>query len=184
MKIEKKKLYESLINLSIDEIKKLEKQYGVFWYKKLFNSYHINNTILQITENENQKKELIKKFGKDWFTVHIEKFDIIDKKIIYNYSTHIKNEFLTNKKKKRNADEDVILYNYQTKKKIDHLKLQTFTDEKTKQKLASKNGVIQNLPSDSPTISETIETSLTNDKYKIVEVLDHMDFYNYQVSRI
>ena len=174
MKIEKKKLYESLLSLHIDDIKKLEKYYGVFWYKKFFNSYHINNTILQIIENENQKKELNKKFGKDWFNVHVERFDIIDKKIIYNYSTYIKNEFLANKKKKKAVDDDVILYNYQTKKRVDRLKLQSFTDDKKIPKIKSST-------ENSPIVTETVETSLSNDQLKLADALDHMDFYDYKM---
>lgn len=51
-----KTLYDSLIHLSQNDYKKLVDHYGEFWYKKMFNTYHINNSIYVIRKLKNNKK--------------------------------------------------------------------------------------------------------------------------------
>ena len=61
--IKDKSLYESLTTLSQPEYKRLAAQYGKFWYKKIFNTYHINNTFQLVRRNEKQKQELVGIYG-------------------------------------------------------------------------------------------------------------------------
>lgn len=96
--IEDKSLYDSFLHLTPNDNKKLSDQYGEYWYKKIFNTYHINNTIYVIRKTEKQQKELITKYGKEWYKQHIEEFKLVDKKLFYNYKALIKEE----KRKKGN----------------------------------------------------------------------------------
>lgn len=85
-------LYETWIQLNKNEYKKMEDFYGGNWYTKFFNTYHINSSIFLIKESTTQKRELKDKFGDDWYTEHISSKQLIEKKIIYNYESLIKDE--------------------------------------------------------------------------------------------
>lgn len=118
--IKEKQLYESWIDLTQDEIKTLEKFYGNFWYKKFFNTYHMNFTIDNINENKQQEKALKDKFGDVWFNEHIKSFKLMDRKLFYTYETMIKDEMTKKEIKRRRTitefeDEDI---NYKTIKSI------------------------------------------------------------------
>jgi hypothetical protein len=102
-KIQNKSLYDSLILLSLNEITSLETFYGQKWYSFFFNSYHINHIKYIVKNIQIQKKELINKFGENWFNTHISSVDIVEKKIIYSYETLIKNVYDRLEKKKKSA---------------------------------------------------------------------------------
>lgn len=78
-KIQDKQLYDSLIELTLDEYKLLENQYGSKWYNKFFNTYHINYSIEYIRKFKKNTDELIKKFGQKWFDEHITEHKLIEK---------------------------------------------------------------------------------------------------------
>lgn len=99
--IKDKSLYDSLISLDKSDYTKLEKQYGTFWYKKFFNTYHILHTINNIRNNKSQQKELTDKYGKDWFKNHIEEHKLIDEKVYYNYASVVKDEMVRKEIRKR-----------------------------------------------------------------------------------
>jgi len=124
-KIQDLSLYNSWVNLSDTEIKKLEKLYGEFWYTKLFNTYHINNIITLAKETNSQKKELIDKFGDAWFKKHIETKELIERKLLYTYESVIKDERIrkTTKKGKIIVAEEEADIDYTTlaKENIDKL---------------------------------------------------------------
>jgi hypothetical protein len=113
-----KSLFDTFMLLAINETKKLENYYGVNWYRKFFNTYHINYTIHQIKQNSRQIKELTDKYGKDWYTTHIEGFQMIDKNLYYTYETLIKDDRLRKeiKKKRLRTKEDDVPIDYTTKK--------------------------------------------------------------------
>src|SRR5271155_1674167 len=72
-KIKDTNLYDSLIQvLTKEDHISLEKFYGDFWYKKFFNTYHINHTISLIKKDVILQKKLTNKFSKTWYQVHIE----------------------------------------------------------------------------------------------------------------
>ena len=103
-KIENMTFYETLINLTKDEYKILEKTYGDFWYKYFFNTYHLNSAILIIRESSAQKNELNDKYGKEWVELHITNKQLMEKKLIYSFESLIKDELeRKNKKKKESA---------------------------------------------------------------------------------
>ena len=59
-KIQNLNFYNTLIKLSDKEINILEKQYGTHWYKKFFNTYHINHIINNIKNSSSNKHEIKK----------------------------------------------------------------------------------------------------------------------------
>lgn len=98
--IQDKQLYQALTNMTKDDNKKIVDYYGEKWYSKFYNSYHINYTIEQIRKNKKQETEIKQKFGQEWYDAHIKTFELMDSKILYNYSTMIKEELMTKKEKK------------------------------------------------------------------------------------
>ena len=119
-KIEDTSLYDSLMVLTKEDIKEMVNFYGEKWYYKFFNTYHINFTIDQLRKNSNQQNEITKKMGQEWFEAHIKKFSLMDKKILYNYETIIKDEIMRKeqKRKKNKVKEDEEEIDYTTTKKI------------------------------------------------------------------
>lgn len=131
-KIKDENLYNTLVKLSKTDIKILEEKYGEYWYNKFFNTYHLSSTISLIRETPTQNREIIDKFGKDWYERHIEKPQIIEKKLLYSYESLIKDEKDRKMiKKTRNyaqSDDDIDL-NYTTYKQEDISKI---LDDRTK----------------------------------------------------
>ena len=125
-KIENLSMYNSLVELDAKEIAKLTKTYDDFWYKKFFNTHHINATIHSIRESAANQKELKDKLGKDWYKNHIEEHSVISKDVYYNYESVIKEERdrKSTKKNKNKIIDDDIDVNYTTgKNKTDITKL-------------------------------------------------------------
>ncbi len=91
-KISDLKFYDAIIELQKEEHKKLEKNYGDFWYTKFFNIYHIDSSIYLIKESHTQKEELVDKMGKEWYDKHIVSKQLVEKKLIYSYEALIKDE--------------------------------------------------------------------------------------------
>ncbi len=94
--IENKDFFNSLLALNNKQIKELEDYYGVYWYQKFFISYHLKSQIKQIDSTAVKKKQIITKFGEEWYKTHINIG--IFKKIAYSFaSTYYEN--LLDKKK-------------------------------------------------------------------------------------
>jgi hypothetical protein len=100
-KIQDKQLYDSFMELADSEFSSLNNFYGSRWYTKLFNTYHINHSIDQIRKNKKQQDELIKKFGQGWYDEHIKAFELMERKILYNYATLIKDDILRKEQKRK-----------------------------------------------------------------------------------
>src|SRR3990170_1209240 len=128
-RIQDKSFYQSLTELSKIDEQKLSKHYGPYWYKKFFNSRHINKEIGQINKNKQKQDELIKKFGQDWYNKHIKEFKLIDKKIYYSYATSIKEEKIRKEVKKRKLkikeDEEELDYTTNKNEEIKNLSKET-----------------------------------------------------------
>jgi hypothetical protein len=109
--IKEKSFLESLLETDEIDIKKLEKQYGSSWYKKFFNTYHLSTTIDIIKKSQKYSKDLITKFGKEWFDEHIGLFAAFEKKIFYSYDKTISEERDRKdmKRKIKNVDDDKII---------------------------------------------------------------------------
>jgi hypothetical protein len=120
-KIKNLSLYDTLVTLSQSDYKKLVSDYGEFWYKKFFNTFHINNTFYQIKKNDKQKQEITKIYGKEWMHTHIEDFKLMDKKIFYSYEALIKNEKLRKemRRKRMKITEEEVQEDFTTVKKDD-----------------------------------------------------------------
>jgi len=131
-------LYDTWISLSKEEYKKLESYYGDLWYTCFFNTYHINSIVSIAKESDTQKTELLDKFGQEWFDKHIKDRKLVEKKIIYNYETIIKDEESRKSTKKTRAMavpvvEDEANVDYTMTKKLDIDML----NEKQQQRLPS-----------------------------------------------
>ena len=113
--------YDTLINLSKDEYKSLEKNYGTHWYKFFFNNYHINSQIYIIKESTIQNNELTDKYGKEWVDLHIQGHQLMEKKIIYSYQSLIRDILESKNKKKvkeKSFEPDVDIKDFTTNKKL------------------------------------------------------------------
>jgi len=114
--------YDTLINLSKDEYKTLEKNYGSDWYKSFFNNYHINSQIYIIKESTIQINEFTDKYGKEWVEQHIQGHQLMEKKIIYSYQSLIRDILESKNKKKvkeKSFELDVDIKDFTTNKKLD-----------------------------------------------------------------
>jgi hypothetical protein len=90
-KIQDTKLYESLIALELNEIKTLEKYYGEYWYSYFFISKHIEYTFDIIIKNPQRNKEIVKKFGNDWYNKHMNYLKVKEK-TMYSFQSIVKKE--------------------------------------------------------------------------------------------
>ena len=115
--IQDKNLYNSWISLSDKELNILIKFYGDYWYKKFFNTYHMNYIINMAKELPNYKKELIKKFGQKWYDIHIKDHKLIERKLFYSYANRIKaeNERKMRKRERLTIGDPDMELNYSTK---------------------------------------------------------------------
>lgn len=140
--------YDSLITLNKTEYKKLEDFYGVEWYNKFFNTYHVHHSIQLIKESNTQKKELQDKFGDKWYESHIRTKQLMDKKILYSYESLIKDERLRKiVKKGRNisvVESDDGQTDFTMQKKVDVSKLFSKHDQKRIKNVDSLEKLILN----------------------------------------
>ena len=90
-KIKDKNLYDSLIELNTRDIEILTSTYGEKWYEFFFINKHINYTFKIIKQTETKTNEIIKKYGKEWYNLHIDLYSTVSK-IIYSYQTLYKYE--------------------------------------------------------------------------------------------
>jgi len=116
-KIENLSLYDGLILLSKLEYNRIEKYYGSLWYKKFYNTHHINYTIHIIKKSPQQRQELSNKYGKTWYKTHVIGHTLVDKKIFYSYDAKIKEQILRMemKRKREFIEDDKKQINYTTK---------------------------------------------------------------------
>jgi hypothetical protein len=113
--IKNNSLYDMLINTDIKNIEKLNKFYGDNWFTYFFNSYHIQQTINNIKSSKKYNDEIIKIYGKEWYTSHILQNAILNKinKNIITYDEIVKhNENKFKQKKKINVNEDDTIDNF------------------------------------------------------------------------
>jgi len=87
-------LFDTLLELSIDNIQELENYYDIYWYENFFLNDHINKCKKIINSNAEKTKQnnLIKKMGEEWINKHFK--TIKKNNIVYSYSSKIKIERL------------------------------------------------------------------------------------------
>jgi hypothetical protein len=89
-KIKDKNLYDCLTELNDRDLEILNKEYGSKWYKHFFIDKHIHHTFEKIIKNnESKKKEIIKKYGQDWYNTNVETYLEVSK-IVYSYQSMFK----------------------------------------------------------------------------------------------
>ena len=134
-KIQNLNLYDTLLQLTKEEYTQLEKLYGLNWYTKFFNLYHINNTIYSIRESQVLKTEIIQKYSQQWYDIHIQNHQLMERKLIYSYESIIKFELERKNKKKvkefSSTKEAEDFNDYTTTKKLDVKKLFNIKKEQT-----------------------------------------------------
>ncbi|VBB18004.1 early transcription factor VETF large subunit [Yasminevirus sp. GU-2018] len=169
-KIQNLNLFETFVQLTNQEIKKLETAYGDRWYKCFFNMYHSTFMISQIQSNDTMSRELKTKMGQDWFDKHIKSQKLAEKKILYSYSAVIKDERNRKTVKKgrmmaitddegnmdykisKNMDVQSLL----SSKKVERPKPES-TDDSTKKISRSKKSV-KDYESEDDSVDETVPT--------------------------
>lgn len=175
-KITKLNLFDTLMQLDNEEIKKLVEQYGEFWYKYFFNMYHCLFIISRVKNDETMTNDLKIKFGNEWFGNHIKITNIIEKTIYYSYSVLIGKETKT-KKQRLYATDDIENINYKLGKTMN---LQNIINNKnlkraniydwTQQKYKQIGGDVEEENYDEPEELIEDEPQITDDLDEIAEI--------------
>jgi len=113
--IKNKDFYSSLTTITLKQYNLLKEYYGNRWYEKFYISYHIKFQIKQIEDTIIKKNELINKYGKEWYSEHINKEKLF--KITYAYESNYYDNL--NEKKK---------FDLETKKKELNFKTHNFNN--------------------------------------------------------
>ena len=107
-----KDFYTMLSTIKEKEYEELMKIYGEFWYEKFYISYHINNQLKLIHNNNIQRKTIETKYGKEWYNKHIK--EPPTKKVSYSFASAYYNYLLMRNKIKtqtRKVEMDFRTYN-------------------------------------------------------------------------
>ena len=115
-KIKDLNFYDSLMELSVKDYEKLQKVYGEFWFKNFFTSEHLELGLNLIEKTPQKKKEIEKKFGKEWLS-KIRNLNIFGEKMMYSYQYLFKKEReLKERSKNLREKQQEITEDYTTKK--------------------------------------------------------------------
>jgi len=107
-----KDFYSTLNDLSKKKYNILANYYGNFWYKYFFISYHLKSQKDLILKNNSKRKNIISKYGKEWFKKHFEVS--IKDKILYSFASNYYNYLVERNKlksKTRKIELDFRTYN-------------------------------------------------------------------------
>ena len=115
-KIKDLNFYDCLMELTISEFEKLQAYYGNIWFKYFFISENLELSINLIEKTSQKKKEIEKKFGKNWL-IDLKKNKEFDEKMMYSYQYLYKSE---KEKKERTKNlrekQQEVISDYTTKK--------------------------------------------------------------------
>ena len=115
-KIKDLNFYDSLMELSVKDYEKLQNVYGEFWFKNFFTSEHLELGFNLIEKTSQKKKEIEKKFGKEWLN-KIKNLNIFGEKMMYSYQYLFKKEReLKERSKNLREKQQEIPVDYTTKK--------------------------------------------------------------------
>jgi len=122
-KMETLNLFDTFMQLNKQDIKKMVETYGEKWYKYFFNMYHMAFMVSQIRANKTMTKDLVDKFGQEWYDLHIKDHQWNDRKILYSYSTLIRDDRMRKTVKKGRMmgiieDDGDLDFKLETKKSI------------------------------------------------------------------
>ncbi len=90
-KIKDLNFYDTIMELSNKEIEKITNTYGKFWYMKFFLLDHLELSFNLIEKTPQKKKDIEKKFGKDWLTEN-KNLELLSEKMMYSYNYLFKKE--------------------------------------------------------------------------------------------
>ena len=182
-KIREKNLYNTLISLSKNEIDVMEKFYGEFWYKKFFNTYHLNYIINMAKELPNYKKELIKKFGQKWYDTHIKEHKLVERKLFYSYTTLVKEEKERKMRKKERefANDDIANVDFSTNREINIDKIRKNLQTGGSNESSELTNIEDNDDEDDEIITDKIDPADTFDQIVNEEDLEEIEkIYQHQ----
>jgi hypothetical protein len=94
-KFTKLTFFETLLELSPDEIELLEKNYNEYWYENFFLSDHLKKSkkiFTSLSDKDKPNSAIIKKMGDEWIVKHIK--SVKKNNLIYSYNGRIKIERL------------------------------------------------------------------------------------------
>ena len=115
-KIKDLNFYDSIMELSIKEINKLNDYYGNMWIKNFFITDHLELSFNLIEKTPQKKKEIEKKFGKEWLN-EAKRINIFGEKMMYSYQYLFKKEReLKERNKNLREKEEKLSIDYTTKK--------------------------------------------------------------------
>jgi hypothetical protein len=105
--------FETLIELSPDEIELLEKHYNEYWYETFFISEHLKKSkkiFISSSDKDKPNSAIIKKMGNEWIEKHIK--TVKKSNLVYSYNGRIKIERLKKQfdeeKDQTGGDTDII----------------------------------------------------------------------------
>lgn len=101
-RIENLDLFNTLMELSLEEEKKLRKLFGNEWINKLFNRHHILSSIKKINASKDLNNKIKIKYGMTWMDEFKAQFEstVLFKKMNYSYGEFVKNEYMEKMGKK------------------------------------------------------------------------------------
>jgi len=104
-KIEDFNLFDTLTRLTENEIKIMISNYGDMWYTKFFNSYHIELTFNNILKTNQRKDDIIKKYGEEWFNIHVN-LSTIRQRASYSFQYVFQQERKLRERQKREKEQE------------------------------------------------------------------------------
>lgn len=105
-KIQDLNFFDTLVNITENDINILTDFYGEYWYKYFFILEHLTFSILNIAKNLQKRNDIIQKYSKEWYDKHIENIKIITRSE-YNFQTHFKQVFEVKHKFENTLDKDI-----------------------------------------------------------------------------
>ena len=118
-KIKNFSLIETLQKITKKDYSLLNDFYGDFWYEFFFNNYHLLFSKSQIIRNESLKKEIIQKYGNDWFVKHLKNYQTYRKQLLFNYASTINYKLQLREKTQVKVKVEDFLLNQKTTNVID-----------------------------------------------------------------
>ena len=86
-KFTKLTFFETLLELSPDEIELLEKNYNEYWYENFFLSDHLKKSkkiFTSLSDKDKPNSAIIKKMGEEWIVKHLK--SVKKNNLIYSYN--------------------------------------------------------------------------------------------------
>lgn len=118
IKIQNLDFYQSLIQITQTERTILETNYGIQWYNKFFNNYHIHYTIQTILKNDLYLTTLKSIYGQSWINTHLIHRAKNAAVVTFSYEYAYQNRALRKQKIKETIVDDYQMLEYHSPKRL------------------------------------------------------------------